>query len=127
MAQHPEYAQWRDLAAKELRGKAPESLNWQTPEGIVVKPLYTEADLEAIAAAGSPWRDAVPGGDSDSSQLVGGEDSELTTKTMILRTWSSGVGCPASCRRNCAASPAPASVTDTARGALRSSASTATA
>ncbi|HKS89696.1 MAG TPA: methylmalonyl-CoA mutase, partial [Stellaceae bacterium] len=32
-----------------------------TPEGIRVRPLYTEADLEAIAAAGFPWRDAVPG------------------------------------------------------------------
>ena len=39
----------------------------------------------------------VPGGFSDSSQLVGGEDSELTTKTMILRALSSGVGRPASC------------------------------
>ena len=53
--------QWKTLAAKELRGRALESLDWQTPEGIRVKPLYTEADLAAIEAAGFPWRDAVPG------------------------------------------------------------------
>ncbi|HEX5454475.1 MAG TPA: methylmalonyl-CoA mutase family protein, partial [Stellaceae bacterium] len=53
--------QWKTLAAKELRGRALESLDWQTPEGIRVKPLYTEADLTAIEAAGFPWRDAVPG------------------------------------------------------------------
>ena len=37
--------EWRDLAEKECRGKAPEDLVWQTPEGIPVKPLYTGADL----------------------------------------------------------------------------------
>src|SRR5918997_3747596 len=52
---------WTDLAQKELRGKPPESLDWRTPEGITVKPLYTEADLAAIEAAGFPWRDAIPG------------------------------------------------------------------
>jgi methylmalonyl-CoA mutase len=39
---------WRELAAKELKGKDPESLVWQTPEGIAVKPLYSAADLEEI-------------------------------------------------------------------------------
>ena len=48
MAQHPEYAQWKELAAKELRGKSPESLIWKTPEGIPVKPLYTAEDLEKL-------------------------------------------------------------------------------
>ncbi len=48
MAQHPEYAQWKELAAKELRGKSPESLVWKTPEGIPVKPLYTAEDLETL-------------------------------------------------------------------------------
>ena len=33
--------EWRELAAKELRGKAPDDLTWQTPEGIAVKPIYT--------------------------------------------------------------------------------------
>ena len=37
---------WRDLAAKELRGRDPDSLVWETPEGIELKPLYTAEDLE---------------------------------------------------------------------------------
>src|SRR3979490_1454282 len=52
---------WHALAAKELKEKKLSSLDWQTPEGIAVKPLYTEADLAAIEAAGFPWRDALPG------------------------------------------------------------------
>ncbi len=52
---------WRKLAEGELRGKPVSSLDWQTPEGIAVNPLYTEADLEAIAAAGFPFREAIPG------------------------------------------------------------------
>jgi methylmalonyl-CoA mutase len=44
---------WRELAAKELRGTEPESLIWETPEGIPVKPLYTAADLEALDIAGA--------------------------------------------------------------------------
>ena len=46
---------------KELRGKPLDSLDWATPEGIGVKPLYTAADLETIEAAGFPLRDAMPG------------------------------------------------------------------
>ena len=34
----------------------------------------------------------VPGGFSDLFHWVDGADFEFTTKTMILRTWSSGVG-----------------------------------
>ena len=44
--QNPEA--WNDLAAKELRGKVPDDLTWQTPEGIAVKPVYTVADLEGL-------------------------------------------------------------------------------
>jgi len=40
---------WRKLAAKELRGADPESLTWQTPEGIAVKPLYTAEDIVGLA------------------------------------------------------------------------------
>src|SRR5258707_13850684 len=63
----PKKAAWRDvdrwpaLAGRELKGKPLSSLEWQTAEGITVKPLYTEADLEAIDAAGFPWREALPG------------------------------------------------------------------
>src|SRR5665213_1237487 len=52
---------WQKLAETELRGKPIENLDWLTPEGITVKPLYTETDLEEIAAAGFPFRGAVPG------------------------------------------------------------------
>jgi len=38
---------WLDLATKELKGKDPSTLDWHTPEGIVVKPLYTAEDLPA--------------------------------------------------------------------------------
>ena len=35
---------WRSLAEKELRGRPIDDLNWQTLEGIEVKPLYTRDD-----------------------------------------------------------------------------------
>ncbi len=46
-------ADWEKLAAKELRDKPVSSLDWMTPEGIAVKPLYTAADLEALESVGS--------------------------------------------------------------------------
>ena len=48
MAHHPTVDQWKELAAKQLKGKSPESLNWQTAEGITVKPLFTSGDLEEL-------------------------------------------------------------------------------
>jgi methylmalonyl-CoA mutase len=44
---------WRELAEKELRGRAPEDLVVRTPEGIDVGPLYTAEDLEGLEAVGS--------------------------------------------------------------------------
>ena len=38
---------WAELGAKEIK-KPVESLNWKTPEGILVKPLYTAEDLEGL-------------------------------------------------------------------------------
>src|SRR3954467_8458553 len=46
-------ADWEKLASKELRDKPLSSLDWTTPEGIVVKPLYTAADLENLETLGS--------------------------------------------------------------------------
>jgi methylmalonyl-CoA mutase len=46
-------ADWEKAAAKELRDKPVASLDWVTPEGIVVKPLYTAADLESLESTGS--------------------------------------------------------------------------
>jgi methylmalonyl-CoA mutase len=50
----PTVDQWRELASSELKGRDPESLVWETPEGLDVQPLYTAADLEAIESAGVP-------------------------------------------------------------------------
>jgi methylmalonyl-CoA mutase len=57
----PPLTQWQALAAAELKGRKLSSLDRQTAEGIRVKPLYSEADLEEIAAAGFAWRQALPG------------------------------------------------------------------
>jgi methylmalonyl-CoA mutase len=47
---------WRALAAKDLRGADPDSLVWETPEGIAVQPLYTAADLDGLGDT-----DTIPG------------------------------------------------------------------
>jgi methylmalonyl-CoA mutase len=39
---------WRELAHKESKGKSIEELSWKTPEGILVKPLYTCKDLDNL-------------------------------------------------------------------------------
>ncbi|NJD37884.1 MAG: methylmalonyl-CoA mutase [Geobacter sp.] len=39
---------WEKLAAKEIKKETTAPLNWDTPEGIQVKPLYTLADLEKL-------------------------------------------------------------------------------
>ncbi|MFW5881315.1 MAG: methylmalonyl-CoA mutase [Roseicyclus sp.] len=44
---------WRDRAQKELKGRDPEELAWETLEGIRVKPLYTAADTEGLPHMGS--------------------------------------------------------------------------
>eukprot|EP00054_Salpingoeca_dolichothecata_P007233 m.42000 g.42000 ORF g.42000 m.42000 type:complete len:724 (+) comp16940_c0_seq2:47-2218(+) len=36
------YDEWNKLASKELRGKDPESLVWETPDGINVQPVYVK-------------------------------------------------------------------------------------
>ncbi len=42
-------ADWTALASKDLKGASPDTLLWETPEGIPVKPLYTAADLEGLS------------------------------------------------------------------------------
>ncbi|MEL7138645.1 MAG: methylmalonyl-CoA mutase [Pseudomonadota bacterium] len=44
---------WRELAEKELKGRSPEDLTWQTIEGIPVKPLYTAEDTAGLDHLGS--------------------------------------------------------------------------
>lgn len=48
--------EWRKAAAKSAPGGNVEALNWVTPDGIAVKPLYTSADLQGLAQT-----DTVPG------------------------------------------------------------------
>ncbi|MGV0993361.1 MAG: methylmalonyl-CoA mutase [Mycobacterium sp.] len=50
----------RVAQAAAAHGYAPEQLDWHTPEGIVVKPLYVAADRDAAAAEGYPV-DSFPG------------------------------------------------------------------
>ncbi len=49
-------AQWQQAAARSAPGGDVQALSWTTPEGLVVKPLYTAADL-----AGLPHTDTLPG------------------------------------------------------------------
>ena len=49
-------AEWRELAAKELKGTDPDDLVWHTPEGIDVPPLFTAEDLEGLEQV-----DSLPG------------------------------------------------------------------
>ncbi len=49
----PTLEEWSVLAAKELKGRSPDDLVWETPEGIAVKPLYTAEDLEALETLGT--------------------------------------------------------------------------
>ena len=47
-------------AAAAAHGYTPEQLDWATPEGIDVKPVYIKADRDAVAAQGYPL-DSFPG------------------------------------------------------------------
>jgi methylmalonyl-CoA mutase len=58
MSQHPDLNKWKELAEKELRGKPLDALNRKTPEGITIKPLYTEEDLQDV-----PFENTLPGMD----------------------------------------------------------------
>jgi methylmalonyl-CoA mutase len=48
--------QWKEKATKQLKGKSPDELTWNTPEGIDVKCLYTHEDL-----AGLEFTNTMPG------------------------------------------------------------------
>ncbi len=62
MSSHPpefttaSLAQWQKAAAKSAPGGDVQALNWVTPEGLTVKPLYTAADTAAL-----PHADTLPG------------------------------------------------------------------
>ncbi len=48
----PDLDTWEEAATKELKGDPPSSRTWHTPEGIDVKPLYTEDDLDGLTHVG---------------------------------------------------------------------------
>lgn len=48
MSEEKSVVDWEKLAEKELK-RSPDTLTWQTPEGIAVKPLYTAQDLEKVS------------------------------------------------------------------------------
>lgn len=67
MTEKPTVLDWNALADKEVKGR---DLNWETPEGFAIKPLYTQADakdpglpgfapftrgVKASMYAGRPW------------------------------------------------------------------------
>ena len=49
-------AAWRKLASEDLGGESPDTLVWNTPDGIAVKALYTAEDLEGLELT-----DTIPG------------------------------------------------------------------
>jgi len=49
-------SKWEAAAARSAPGGDTEALNWVTPEGLTVKPLYTAADLQGL-----PYADTLPG------------------------------------------------------------------
>ena len=48
VSKHVQMKKWEEAAVKELKERPLESLNWETPEGIVIKPIYTAEDLEGL-------------------------------------------------------------------------------
>ena len=52
----PDLEAWRKAAAKSAPGGNPDALNWVTPDGIVVKPLYTAEDVQGL-----PHTNTLPG------------------------------------------------------------------
>ncbi len=52
----PSLADWQKAASKHAPSGDVANLNWHTPDGLVVKPLYTQADIENL-----PHADTLPG------------------------------------------------------------------
>ncbi|NNK96853.1 MAG: methylmalonyl-CoA mutase, partial [Desulfobacterales bacterium] len=53
MSPHSHLKSWEELAGKLMKGKPLSSLDWPTPEGINVKPLYTAEDIENLEGVNS--------------------------------------------------------------------------
>ncbi len=48
--------QWNKIATQQMKGKSPDTLTWHTAEGINVKCLYTQSDINSL-----PYTDTMPG------------------------------------------------------------------
>ena len=48
MEKTKDFGDWQNLAIKELKDKDLKKHYWETPEGIIVKPLYTEEDVKNL-------------------------------------------------------------------------------
>ena len=46
----PLHPKWMEAAKKQMKGKDPDGLVWNTAEQIPIKPLYTKEDLEGLPA-----------------------------------------------------------------------------
>ena len=47
---------WSNLVNKESKGLTPDEMSWLTPEGILLKQLYTAEDVQDVA-----FKDSLPG------------------------------------------------------------------
>jgi methylmalonyl-CoA mutase len=47
---------WREMAASEVKGQDVADLVWKSPDGLLIRPLYTAADLESLE-----FTDTLPG------------------------------------------------------------------
>ena len=86
-----ELREWQTLANKELsrREKTVDALVKQTAEGIDVKPLYTEADLDNLEVTGTTSPPGRKGFPSPSTSRPTG------AMTPITRAWRATWGKPA--------------------------------
>lgn len=69
-------ASWAEAASKTAPGGDVSALNWQTPNGIEVKPLYTAVDLQGLQ-----YTDTLPGFEPF---LRGPQDTACSSSANVL-------------------------------------------
>jgi methylmalonyl-CoA mutase len=45
---HARLEEWEALATKQMKGRSPDEMTWQTPEGVPIKVLYTQEDTKDL-------------------------------------------------------------------------------
>jgi len=73
-------AAWEAAALESLRGAALDSLDWHTPDGLVVKALYTAADLQGLE-----YTDTLPG---QAPYLRGPQATMYAVKPWTIRQYA---------------------------------------